>query len=195
MFIGSLVMSAWGGPEKKKVPALIGFIALAVTGLLVSGLRSSTLIISIGRVLLLIFIPFAAALSQATFQTKIPPGIQGRVFSIRSMIARSMTPLAFLLSGPFADKIFEPLMAEGGGLASTFIGSFLGTGPGRGIGLMMVLSCLFMWGTSLAAFANARIRLLEEEIPDALPEEVQQGEDDIRIDQDGIELVSTTASD
>ncbi len=180
ILIGSVVMSAWGGPQKKKVPALIGFIALSVTGLLISGLQSSTLVISIGRAVLLIFIPFASALSQATFQTKVAPDVQGRVFSIRGMIARSMTPFAFLLSGPLADKIFEPLMAEGGTLANTFAGTLLGTGPGRGIGLIMVISCLFMWVASLAAYTNPRIRLLEDEIPDAVPDEVEEHTEETR---------------
>jgi MFS family permease len=172
MLIGSVAMSAWGGPKKKKVPALIGFIALSVTGLLISGLQSNTITISVGRFVMLIFIPFAAALSQATFQTKVPPEVQGRVFSIRGMIANSMTPLAFILSGPLADKMFEPLMAEGGSMTNTFLGSILGTGPGRGIGLMMVVSCVFMWAASLAAYTNPRIRLLEDEIPDAIPDNV-----------------------
>jgi DHA3 family macrolide efflux protein-like MFS transporter len=171
MLTGSLIMSAWGGPKKRKIPTLIGFIALAVTGLLISGLRANTWLISAGNILLLVFIPFASALSQAVFQTKVPPGVQGRVFSIRSMISRSMMPIAFLLSGPLADRIFNPLMAEGGALASTFLGRILGTGPGRGIGLLMIVSCLFMWTTSLMAYANPRIRNLEEEIPDAIPDE------------------------
>lgn len=171
MLVGSVIMSAWGGPKKRKVPALIGFIALAVTGLLISGLRSNTWVISTGRVVLLVFIPFASALSQAVFQTKVPPDIQGRVFSIRGMIARSMTPLAFILSGPLADKVFDPLMSAGGVLASTFLGQTLGIGPGRGIGLLMVVSCLFMWSTSLLAYANPRIRNLEAEIPDAIPDD------------------------
>ena len=129
MLVGSLVMSAWGGPKSRKVPGLIGFIALSATGFLISGLRPNTLVISLGRVVMLVFIPFAAALSQAVFQVKIPPDIQGRVFAIRGMIARSMIPLAFILSGPLADNFFEPLMAEGGALADTFIGRAAGNRP------------------------------------------------------------------
>jgi len=177
MFAGSLIMSAWGGPKSRKVPALIVFIAISSTGFLISGLRANTLIISAGRVVLLVFIPFAAALSQAVFQVKIPPDVQGRVFAIRGMIARSMIPLAFLLSGPLADNFFEPLMTEGGALASTFLGTVLGTGPGRGIGLMLIISCLFLWGESFVAYANPRIRNLEAEIPDALPDETETVED------------------
>jgi MFS family permease len=172
MLVGSLLMSAWGGPQGRKVPFLITFIALASTGLMVSGLYPSTVVVAAGRVVLLIFIPFASALSQSLFQVKIPPGVQGRVFAIRGLIARSMTPVAFLISGPVADRIFEPLMAENGALAGTFIGALLGTGPGRGIGLILVISCLFLWLESLVAFSLPRIRNLETEIPDALPDDV-----------------------
>jgi DHA3 family macrolide efflux protein-like MFS transporter len=178
MLVGSLIMSAWGGPENRKVPALIAFIAISGTGLLISGLRANTLVISLGRVVLLLFIPFASALSQAVFQTKIPPDLQGRVFAIRGMISRSIMPLAFILSGPLADKVFEPLMAKGGALADTFLGTILGTGPGRGIGLMFIISCLFLWGESLLAYANPRIRNLEIEIPDAIPDEPEKTHED-----------------
>jgi len=171
MLVGSIIMSAWGGPKKKKVPALIGFIALAGTGLLISGLVSNTWVISAGRVVLLIFIPFASALSQAVFQTKVAPEIQGRVFSIRGMISRSMTPLAFLLSGPLADQIFDPLMAEGGLLSETFLGLMLGTGPGRGVGLLMITSGICIWAVSFLAYTHPRIRNLEIEILDAIPDD------------------------
>jgi hypothetical protein len=81
-------------------------------------------------------------------------------------------PLAYLLAGPLADRLFEPLMAEGGALSATFLGSWLGVGPGRGIGLMFVLSWIFLWGVSLLAFSNPRIRHLESEIPDAISDEL-----------------------
>ncbi len=168
LLVGSLLMSLWGGPKGRKVPALIGFIALAATGLLISGLQASTFMISLGRVVMLVFIPFAAALSQAVWQVKIPADLQGRVFSIRSMIASSMSPIAFLVAGPLADRVFEPLMSQNGALASTFLGSLLGSGPGRGIGLIFVLCCLFMWVESIVAFSVPRIRNLESDIPDAV---------------------------
>ena len=63
-------------------------------------------------------------------------------------------------------------------MSATFIGKVLGTGTGRGTGLIMVASCLFMWVGSLAAYAYPRIRLLESEIPDAVLE------DNERVSQD-----------
>jgi DHA3 family macrolide efflux protein-like MFS transporter len=170
MLVGSLAMSAWGGP-RRRVPWLIVAIALASAGYLVSGAQASTPLIAAGRVILLFFIPFAAALSQAVFQTKVPADLQGRVFAIRGMIATSITPLAFVLAGPLADRVFEPMMRDGGGLGGTFLGDWLGVGPGRGIGLMYVISCLFLWVESGVAFASPRIRRVEDEIPDAIPDE------------------------
>jgi MFS transporter, DHA3 family, macrolide efflux protein len=45
---------------------------------------------------------------------------------MRSMISRAMMPFAFLLAGPIADYIFEPLMQANGSLANTFIGATSG---------------------------------------------------------------------
>jgi Flp pilus assembly protein TadB len=81
-----------------------------------------------------------------------------------------MMPVAFAVGGPLADHVFEPLLVPGGALAGT-VGRWLGVGPGRGIGLMIVL----MGGVILAAVAIAsrypRLTRLEEEIPDAIDDE------------------------
>jgi hypothetical protein len=44
----------------------------------------------------------------------------------------------------------------------------LGTGPGRGVGLMFVLAAVVLLGGSLLAYLNPRIRHVEEELPDAV---------------------------
>jgi hypothetical protein len=101
---------------------------------------------------------------------KVAPAVQGRVFAIRTMISRSMMPLAFLLAGFLADQVFEPLLLEGGGWASGTIGQIVGVGPGRGIGLLFMISGLTLVVVSLIAWANPRLRNLEMELPDFLPE-------------------------
>jgi hypothetical protein len=59
-------------------------------------------------------------------------------------------------------------MAEGGALANTVLGTLLETGPGRGIGLIYVLSGVLVIVISGIAYLNPRIRRLEEEVPDAV---------------------------
>jgi hypothetical protein len=124
----------------------------------------------------LFFIPISAALSQVVWQTKIPADVQGRVFAIRGMIAFSIMPISNLLAGPLADKIFEPMMMEGGALAGTFVGDLLGTGSGRGIAVIFIISAIFLWVLSLAAFSYPRLRNLEAEIPDAITDDEPETE-------------------
>ncbi len=78
------------------------------------------------------------------FATKVAPEIQGRVMATRSMISQSIMPIAFLLSGFLADHVFNPLLVEGGKLANTFVGRWIGVGPTRGIGLMLITSGSFI---------------------------------------------------
>lgn len=124
---------------------------------------------------MLYFIPFGSSTSSGLFALKVVPDVRGRVFATRSMIPRSMMPLAFVLSGVLADKVFNPLMVEGGALADTFVGRWIGVGPGRGIGLILISSGIFLLLVSGIAFANRYIRRIEMEIPDvvAQPEEEQ----------------------
>lgn len=168
MLGGGLLMSAWGGPKTRRIPKVIGFITLAVLGLILAGLRASPFFPGIGFSVLLFFIPLASGTSMAVWQSKVPPEMQGRVFSVRSMISQSMMPLAYLISGPLADYVFEPLMREGGTLANTFLGTLLGTGPGRGIGLMFVIAGLTAVLVSGLTYRNRHIREVESELPDAI---------------------------
>ena len=170
MLVGGLLMSTWGGPKTLRIPKVIGFITLAVLGLVVAGLRTNPIFPGAGFFILLLFVPIASGTSMAVWQSKVPPEMQGRVFSVRALISQSMMPLAFLIAGPLADYIFEPLMSDGGRLADSSIGTLLGTGPGRGIGLMFVISGLLAIIVSGLAYLNPHIRDVEQELPDAIAE-------------------------
>jgi MFS transporter, DHA3 family, macrolide efflux protein len=78
-------------------------------------------------------------------------------------------PLAYLVSGPLADRVFEPQMAEGGALAEV-LGPYIGVGPGRGIGLMLLTLGLWALTVLVLFWLNPRLRNLEHEIPDAIGE-------------------------
>ena len=171
MLIGGLLMGVWGEPIKRKIWGVIGAIALSGIGYALMGLRPSIAIVAIGQFIFLFFIPVSAALSQAVWQVKVPADIQGRVFSIRSMIAWSIIPTANLVAGPLADHVFEPMMQEGGVLYKSFVAVLIGTGPGRGIGLIFIASACFLILTSAVVFTYPRVRNLEVEIPDAIGED------------------------
>lgn len=83
-------------------------------------------------------LPVVVACSNTIWALEVPEELQGRVFSLRRMIAWSTMPIAYLVSGPLADHVFEPMMAEGGRLAAS-MGEIVGVGPGRGIALMFII--------------------------------------------------------
>jgi len=166
---GGLVASAWGGPKRHMVRVVTGGIAFYMLGVIIAGLRIHPAFPAIGLALTVFVVAIVQSISNAIWQLKVAPEVQGRVFSLRYMLASVITPLAYLTAGPLADRVFEPLMEDGGALARTLLGALLGTGAGRGIGLMYILSGLLVILISAVAYLNPRIRLLEQEVPDAVP--------------------------
>lgn len=98
--------------------------------------------------------PTMARCSQAIWQVKVPPDLQGRVFSVRRTIAWSCTPVAFVVAGPLASSM----------------GTLLGVGPGRGIGLQIIVLGVLTAGASVLAMFVRRIRRVELDRPDAVIE-------------------------
>ncbi|MCJ7535762.1 MAG: MFS transporter [Anaerolineales bacterium] len=176
MLIGGLLMGVWGGPKSRLIWGVVLAIAMSGFGYFMAGLRPLTWLIGAAQFVILFFIPISAAMSQAVWQKKVAPDIQGRVFAIRAMIAYMIIPLANLAAGPLADHVFEPLLQEGGALSGTFVAGVVGVGAGRGIALIFIISAFSLWISSTYAFANPRIRNLEEEIPDAIPDEPEDVE-------------------
>lgn len=84
------------------------------------------------------------------------------------MMAMAATPLAYVLAGRLADRIFEPLLTDTGPLAGS-VGSIIGTGPGHGIGAFFIVLGLAIIAIVVTAVRNDRIRNLETEVPDVIP--------------------------
>jgi hypothetical protein len=105
--------------------------------------------------------------SQAIWQSKVALEVQGRVFAVRRMVALSSMPLAYFVAGPLADRVFEPMLAPGGALAGT-VGALIGVGKGRGIGFLLMVLGIFMVAGLAFAFANPRLRKLEDGLPDVV---------------------------
>lgn len=164
MLLGSLVMSAWGGP-KRRIYAVLGFVSTLGLGLIIAGLRPSSLFFAAGAFLAYFSLPLFQGAGQAVLQSKVAANMQGRVFSLRGMVVSATMLVAFLGAGPLADHIFEPLLAADGGLAGS-VGTIIGLGPGRGIGLMFVLMGLLTVLTAVGGLLVPRLRHIDTELPD-----------------------------
>jgi MFS transporter, DHA3 family, macrolide efflux protein len=166
MLIGSLAMSVWGGP-KRRIYGILPFMLLQGTILFMGGLKPNFPLVACAAFMFLFLYPIIVGSNQAIWQTKVATDAQGRVFAVRRMIAMSTLPLAYLIAGPLADKVFEPLLAVGGPLAGS-VGRIIGVGPGRGIGLLFIFLGFFTVLTTAAAYFFPRLRMVEEELPDAI---------------------------
>jgi DHA3 family macrolide efflux protein-like MFS transporter len=164
--IGGLTLSLWGGP-RNRVAGILLFVFLKAPLLLLGALQPSVLLISVATFFYMGLTPFTSGLSQAIWQSKVSHDIQGRVFAIRGLIATAAAPLAYLLAGPLADRVFKPLLLPGGPLADTVVGRWIGVGPGRGVGLMFIGLGLLILVAAILAALNPRLRQIEAEIPDA----------------------------
>jgi MFS family permease len=170
MLIGGLAMSLWGG-TKRRAEGMVGSAIVFGLSMLVMGARPAPIYPIIGLFVFGLSGALIDAHWLALMQTKVGLELQGRVISTNQMLAGSMMPLGFILAGPLADKVFEPLMKKGGILAGR-IGWLIGVGPGRGMGLMIMLvgAFLTLWG--ILGYRYRPLRFMEDELPDAIPDAV-----------------------
>jgi DHA3 family macrolide efflux protein-like MFS transporter len=166
MLAGSLIMSVWGGPQRR-INGVLTFELLSGICFMLIGLRPSFWLVAAGAFGAHVTIAVVFGSNQAIWQSKVVPEVQGRVFATQQMVARAAAPLAYLLAGPLADRAFNPLLTVDGPLASG-IGQILGTGPGRGIGLIFLLMGAVKVAITLIGRSNPRVRNVEDELPDAV---------------------------
>jgi MFS family permease len=164
--VGTLVMSTCGGPQRL-IYSVLGFELLGGLSILVAGLRPSAPLFTVATFLAFLGVPIIYGCGQAIWQKKVPHELQGRVFATKQMIAMSSQPVAYLIAGPLADRVFEPLMAVNGPLASS-IGQIIGVGPGRGIGLLFTVLGTFNILLTIVAYHYPRLRLIEDDLPDLI---------------------------
>jgi MFS family permease len=164
MLVGSVIASAWRGFSNKIAGIVITGITLGFAMILVGG-RASIIWITAAVWIGMSVIPIMSASSQALWLAKVEPDLQGRVASVRMTVAQSMIPLAYVLVGPLADNVFEPLMSDDGSLADG-IGRLIGTGPGRGYALFFIVLGVFVIIMSILAWLYTPLRNVESDIPD-----------------------------
>ena len=110
MLTGSLLMTAWGGP-KRRINGVIFFELLSGVCFMLMGLRPEFWLVAVGAFGAHTTIAIIFGSNQALWQTKVELENQGRVFAAQQMFASAASPLAYLLAGPVAEQIFEPLMS------------------------------------------------------------------------------------
>ena len=85
---------------------------------------------------------------------------KGRAWGLIGIISQLGYIAAYASAGLLADRVFTPLLMPNGALAST-IGHLIGTGSSRGIGLMFILSGIFVVVLAIFIFNSRPTRKLE----------------------------------
>jgi DHA3 family macrolide efflux protein-like MFS transporter len=157
---GGLVMSAWGGP-RRLMDGVLAFTLPFGLGIMLTGLRPSATLVGGALLLITASASILFGCGEALWQAQVPTHLQGRVFALRDMIVRSALLLAYVTAGPLADHLFEPRLAAGGAWVAG-IGRLIGSGPGRGVGLMLVLAGALPILAVAGALFHPHIRRVEE---------------------------------
>jgi MFS transporter, DHA3 family, macrolide efflux protein len=160
--IGGIVASIWGGP-KRRINGIILFSCWQGLWLFLGGLRPSLEIVSLGIFGYLFAYPFIASFTLAIWQAKVPVKLQGRVFAIRLMFEWLALPCGYLAAGFLAEQIFEPLLMPTGILAST-VGTIIGTGTGRGIGFLFMITGAIIICFTAYCYSNLNFRSIEDNL-------------------------------
>ena len=104
---GGLLISAWGGLKRQRVLGVLIPMVLAGMAQALSGVAGTVVLTAAAIALFGIMTPIMNAHSQSIWQAQVPSELQGRVFSVRRLIAQFTVPLGTALVGLLAAR-FAP---------------------------------------------------------------------------------------
>ena len=165
---GLLIGSLWIGIAGiKKNYSKILAVACFFCGIFMSmtGVNENLAIIGISTFLFFSTLPFMNSCADVLVRVSVPNELQGRVWGLISLITQMGTVAAYIISGIMADYVFEPMFNKNGILVEN-IGMIIGTGKGRGIGFMLILSGIGMLIMAIVIWKNGEIREVSEKCVD-----------------------------
>ena len=165
---GLLIGSLWIGIAGiKKNYSKILAVACFFCGIFMSmtGVNENLNIIGISTFLFFSTLPFMNSCADVLVRVSIPNELQGRVWGLISLITQMGTVVAYIISGIMADYVFEPMFNKNGILVEN-IEIIIGTGKGRGIGFMLILSGIGMLIMAIVIWKNGEIREVSEKCVD-----------------------------
>ncbi|NTU21226.1 MFS transporter [Brevibacillus sp. HB1.2] len=157
MLVSSLLIGLFG-MSKSKVIMLSFSLVLAGLFYALMGVFTSVWLIMVFGFLFFITLPFVNTSLEVLIRTNVENERQGRVWSMITAISQIGFVLAFGSAGFLADHVFNPLFDADQLLGQT-VGHIIGTGPGRGIGFLFVLSGVLV---TLLGIVIGRVRKIRD---------------------------------
>jgi hypothetical protein len=162
--LGALTLSVWGGP-KPRIHGLFWGVALKNLSRMLMGLLKTPPLWVITSFFRSFFSPLVGTANTTIWISKVAPGVQGRVFASRFLIAQIASPIGLAIAGPLADYVFEPAMQPSGMLAGV-LGGVFGTGEGSGMALQYTLFSLLGSAIGLCGYLFPVLRDVETRVRD-----------------------------
>ncbi|MEV5203984.1 amino acid adenylation domain-containing protein [Streptomyces sp. NPDC053720] len=184
---GGLAMAFWGG-SRRRADGMIGMtIGMGLATALI-GLRPEPVLMSVGLFLWWVCNALLNAHWLAILQAKVGLELQGRVVATNQMLATGLMPLGFLLTPLLLNHLFDPLVEQ-----TPFLQIAGGTGPGRGMGLLMITGGLLLAGWGVLGLRYRPLRHIESRLPDISTAEVVADDlDTLQDEADALLRRSTT---
>ncbi len=162
MLAGAIAIGIWGGTRPRMNTVIPSFL-VTCTMVCIFGVARSPWLLAASAFLIMLPNTFATILLQSMLQAKVAPDVQGRVFGCVQQLVMLMNPVAYLIAGPLADRIFEPMVGRAGWET---ISPLVGNVAGSGMGLIFVLSGALGLVLSVVLFSVPMIRHIENILPD-----------------------------
>lgn len=161
MLITSLLIGMFSLTKRYSSMLVMGLV-LAGFAFAMLGTTTNIYMLIFAGFLFLGSLPFVNTSADVLVRRNIPNDKQGRVWGIIGILSQIGFIIAYSTAGLLADKVFNPLLVEGGKLAGS-VGSVIGVGPGRGIGLLFIIAGFFVVVVALLTSRIRAIQALDEE--------------------------------
>lgn len=145
----------------KRIHVMMPAFLLTGAMFIVYGTSRTPLPLAISMFWLLFTLPLGWGLFTAMLQSKTPPDMQGRVFSVFNQLGFVASTSSFFLVGPLVDRVLEPAVKPGWAFTA-----IVGDQPGAGMGLVLVVVGGVILVLTIGTYALKAIRRIETDLPD-----------------------------
>jgi len=161
MVVGSLVASA-SGTSSSPVQTMVRTLMVIVLGTTIAASRPVFGLVVLGVAMALIGVPAVNAAVATVFHERVPSGMHGRVFGLRSSIGQILGPIGAVTAGFVIANLAAPSLEPTGALSGS-IGQLIGTGRDRGAALVLLFVAATLVG--LASWLRTSKSIAELDTP------------------------------
>ena len=126
---GGVVLSVWGGFERKIVTSQVGVVGIGIAHLVLGVTPGTLFAVELASVFVSGFMMSFNGAAYAVLQATIAPEMQGRVFTLITSLATGVSPLSLAVAGPLAERLGVQFWYVVGGVVCVLMGSIALTIP------------------------------------------------------------------